>query len=264
MHGNQDENVGQRGQSEICHFLAVLQKLEKTTSTSHTYCVTFHQWVHTRGRLPQRDRQKCRVLWLTPNRPYGGVKHPPNAWYHLCLCLALDLNTEMKEKILTRPHITTLHFFSQRYFQRTKLNCDVSPLNSIWDVRGKKKKNLSRPLKDTSLCWRHSTSDYQTQSREGCQTEGAHLSPKARECSSASPYPISMTFPASPQPAQGAPLRHGKCQERQEDIWYLWYHTLGSCQRTSTRQKDFAEERQNYKRLAEGPLSNWISIVLSS
>lgn len=77
------------------------------------------------------------------------------------------------------------------------------------------------------------------------------------------PCPISMTFPGSPQPSQRAPLRHSKCHESQEDIWYLWYHTLGSCQTTSTCQKDFAEERQNYKRLDEGPLSNWISILLS-
>lgn len=38
------------------------------------------------------------MLWLTSNRPYGGVKYPPNAWYHQCLRLALDLNTEMKKK----------------------------------------------------------------------------------------------------------------------------------------------------------------------
>lgn len=92
----------------------------------------------------------------------------------------LDLNTE-KKKILTRPCIIMLHFFNWRYFQRTKLNCDDLPLNSIWDVR--KKKNLSRPLKDTSVCWIHCTSDYQTQRREHCQTEGAHLFPKPRDCS---------------------------------------------------------------------------------
>lgn len=78
------------------------------------------------------------------------------------------------------------------------------------------------------------------------------------------PYRISMTFPGSPRLSQGAPLRHSKCHESQEDIWYLWYHTLGSCQRTTTCQKDFAEERQNYKRLAEGPLSDWILMLLSA
>jgi len=38
---------------------------------------------------------------------------------------------------------------------------------------------------------------------------------------------------------------------------------LGYCQSTATRQKGFAKERQNYKRLAKGPLSNWFSIRLS-
>lgn len=76
------------------------------------------------------------------------------------------------------------------------------------------------------------------------------------------PYRISMTFPGSPKPSQSAPLRHSKCYKSQEDIWYLWYHMLGYCQRTTTCQKDFTEERQNYKRLAEGPLSNWGLILL--
>lgn len=151
-----------------------------------------------------------------------------------------------------------LYFFNQRYFQITKLNCDVSPLNSIWDVR---EKNLSRPLKDTSVCWIHSTSDYQTQRRERCQTEGAHLFPKPHDSSSATLSPANfhdISWFTSAVPGSS------KCHESQGDIWYLWYHTLGSCQRTTTCQKDFAEERQNYKRLAEGPLSNWISVLLQT
>lgn len=76
------------------------------------------------------------------------------------------------------------------------------------------------------------------------------------------PYWVSLTFPGSPKLPQRAPLRHCKCQESQEDIWYLWYHKLGYCQRTTTCQKDFTEERQNCKRLAKGPLSNWVLILL--
>lgn len=170
----------------------------------------------------------------------------------------LDLNTE-KKKILTRPCIIMLHFFNWRYFQRTKLNCDDLPLNSIWDVR-KKKKSVKTTKRHICLL---NTLHIRLPNTKTWALSNRRRSP-IPQATWLFPYQISMTFPGSPQPSQGAPLRHSKCHESQEDIWYLWYHTLGSCQRTTTCQKDFAEERQNHKRLAEGPLSNWISIPLSS
>lgn len=152
-----------------------------------------------------------------------------------------------------------IHLLNQRYFQRKKLNCDVLPLILIcvcnYDVR---KKSVKTTQSKTHLFAEYVP--HQITKHKDLNTLNQKVLTYSQYYVTVSlsyrfPYQISLTFPGSPKPSQRAPLRHSKCHESQEDIWYLWYHMLGSCQWTTTCQKDFTEERQNYKRLAKGPLS---------